>query len=382
MSEAPESIETSPVVTPDVAESVQNQGVEVVQTEAPTEAQVVKTKSKKKRTKDPALYHTRKARIQVDPDSVNTDDRPPQTGTVYNIWFNKWSGGDKEDEKFNQKKADGRCSIARDSGYTRADKVPGSYFCLYFARGLCTQGHKCEFLHRLPVLTDMFSPTTDCFGRDRFFDYRDDMGGIGSISRVNRTLYVGRIHVSDAAKAGALDEIVSRHFSEWGDVDRIRVLHDKGVAFVTYATEVNAQFAKEAMAHQSLDSGEVLNVRWATQDPDPLAQAREQRRLEENAAEAIKRLLPQEYVDELEGRAKKSKPLLEGYEEDDSEKLKRIMNNQKEAGAEPAEEVKQIEPAPEPAAPVSTDTGLFNKSSLSALKALKKKKKTKAKVEE
>jgi RNA recognition motif-containing protein len=188
--------------------------------------------------------------------------------------------------------------------------------------------------------------------------------------------------VSDAAKAGALDEIVSRHFSEWGDVDRIRVLHDKGVAFVTYATEVNAQFAKEAMAHQSLDSGEVLNVRWATQDPDPLAQAREQRRLEENAAEAIKRLLPQEYVDELEGRAKKSKPLLEGYEEDDSEKLKRIMNNQKEAGAEPAEEVKQIEPAPEPAAPVSTDTGMFNKSSLSALKALKKKKKTKAKVEE
>lgn len=346
-----------------------------------SETSLVSTKNKKKRTKDPALYHTRKARIQVDPDSVNADDRPPQTGTVYNIWFNKWSGGDKEDDKFNQRKADGRCDIAKDSGYTRADKVPGSHFCLYFARGLCTQGHKCEFLHRLPIITDMYSPTSDCFGRDRFFDYRDDMGGIGSISRINRTLYVGRIHVTDG-----LDEIVSRHFSEWGDVERIRVLHNKGVAFVTYATEVNAQFAKEAMAHQSLDSGEVLNVRWATQDPDPLAQAREQRRLEENAAEAIKRMLPQEYVDELEGKAKKSKPMLEGYEEDDNEKLKKILHKQQEEEKEAqqkqleAEDApKQIEPAPQQTES-STESGLFNKSSLSALKALKKKKKSKSQV--
>lgn len=30
---------------------------------------------------------------------------------------------------------------------------------------------------------------------------------------------------------------------------------------MTYVTELNAQFAKEAMMHQSLDSDEVLNVR-------------------------------------------------------------------------------------------------------------------------
>jgi len=70
---------------------------------------------------------------------------------------------------------------------------------------------------------------------------------------------------------------------------------------VTYKNEVNAQFAMVAMAHQSLDHNEILNVRWATLDPNPLAMAREKRRLEEQAAEAIRRALPAEFVAEIEG---------------------------------------------------------------------------------
>ena len=72
----------------------------------------------------------------------------------------------------------------------------------------------------------------DCFGRDKFSDYRDDMGGVGSFTRQNRTLYVGRIHVTDD-----IEEIVARHFQEWGQIDRIRVLTARGVAFVTYSNE-------------------------------------------------------------------------------------------------------------------------------------------------
>ena len=83
----------------------------------------------------------------------------------------------------------------------------------------------------------------------------------------------------------------------------MRVLSQRGVAFVTYINEAASQFAKEAMAHQSLDSGEVLNVRWATVDPNPLAAKREARAIDEQAAEAVRRALPAEYVAELEGRA-------------------------------------------------------------------------------
>ena len=81
----------------------------------------------------------------------------------------------------------------------------------------------------------------------------------------------------------------------------VRVLNTRGIAFITYTNEANAQFAKEAMAHQSLDYNEILNVRWATADPNPMAKAREVRRIENQAAEAIRRALPAEFLAELEG---------------------------------------------------------------------------------
>ncbi|KAL8684810.1 MAG: hypothetical protein Q9224_006121, partial [Gallowayella concinna] len=261
----------------------------------------------------------RPARPQVDAGTFKSEP-PPQTGTIFNIWYNKWSGGDREDKYLSKTAAPSRCDIEKDSGYTRGDKIVGSYFCLFFARGLCPRGKECEYLHRLPGIHDLFNPNVDCFGRDKYSDYRDDMGGVGSFMRQNRTLYIGRIHVTDD-----IEEIVARHFAEWGQVERTRVLTARGVAFVTYSNEANSQFAKEAMAHQALDHNEVLNVRWATMDPNPLAQKREARKIEEQAAEAVRRALPEEFVREIEGRdpeARKKRRIeggfgLEGYEAPD-----------------------------------------------------------------
>ncbi len=153
---------------------------------APSEKKVKKIIRRKKRP----------ARPQVDPALVKSE-QPAQTGTVFNIWYNKWSGGDREDKYLSQTHAKGRCNIALDSGYTRADKVTGSYFCLFFARGVCPKGQDCAYLHRLPGTYDIFNPNVDCFGRDKFSDYRDDMGGVGSFMRQNRTIYVGRIAVTE-----------------------------------------------------------------------------------------------------------------------------------------------------------------------------------------
>lgn len=260
----------------------------------------------------------RPARPQAD--SAFVEEPPLQTGTIFNIWYNKWSGGDRDD-KYSNTAAKGRCNIAKDAGYTKADKITGSYFCLWFARGLCPKGQDCQYLHRLPTIHDMFNPNVDCFGRDKHSDYRDDMGGVGSFMRQNRTIYVGRIHVTDD-----IEEIVARHFAEWGQIERVRVLNTRGVAFITYSNEANAQFAKEAMAHQALDHSEVLNVRWATADPNPMAQAREARRIEEQAAEAIRRALPESFIAEIEGRDPESRKRrkvesgfgLEGYEAPDN----------------------------------------------------------------
>lgn len=81
-------------------------------------------------------------------------------------------------------------------------------------------------------------------------------GGVGSFGRQNRTLYVGKIAVGNN-----MEGILLKHFDEWGDIERIKLLHSRGVGFVTYFSELSAQFAKEAMMNQSLDNDEVVNVR-------------------------------------------------------------------------------------------------------------------------
>ncbi|KAL8667619.1 MAG: hypothetical protein Q9202_000474 [Teloschistes flavicans] len=329
-----------------------------------------------KKTKKIVRKKRRPARPQVDASTFKSEP-PPQTGTIFNIWYNKWSGGDREDKYLSKTAAPSRCDVGRDSGYTRGDKIPGSYFCLFFARGLCPKGQECEYLHRLPGIHDLFNPNVDCFGRDKHNDYRDDMGGVGSFMRQNRTLYVGRIHVTDD-----IEEVVARHFAEWGQVERTRVLTARGVAFVTYSNEANSQFAKEAMAHQALDHSEVLNVRWATVDPNPLAQKREARKIEEQAAEAVRRALPEEFVREIEGRdpeARKRKRIeggfgLEGYQAPDEiwyAKARQIENGDTALEGNIGEQSLLVEDGlPVPSEEKNAGGGtIFSDSTLAALKS-------------
>ncbi|KAI8819575.1 uncharacterized protein EV422DRAFT_487798, partial [Fimicolochytrium jonesii] len=206
-----------------------------------------------------------------------------QAGT-YNIWYNRWGGEGKKHKGL--EKAERRCNMKRDMGYTKAQ--PGSAFCLHFSRGCCMKGHECNQWHRAPLPEDREDQAHDCFGRERFSNDREDMGGVGSFERDNRTLYVGNIK----APTSEMEAVVRRHFSDWGEIEHINVLFGKNVAFVRYVRRYNAEFAREAMYGQSLDSNEVLNVRWATDDPNPRVIATKKRKVEEHISETIQQKLP------------------------------------------------------------------------------------------
>ncbi|GBB89216.1 hypothetical protein RclHR1_01590021 [Rhizophagus clarus] len=224
--------------------------------------------------------------LKVGPNRVTSD----QQGTFYNIWYNKWSGGERS-SKYTREKAKTRCNVKLDAGATKGDKISNTYFCLYFARGCCPFGYECNYWHRIPTDSDPIDTTIDSFGRDKFDEYREDMGGIGSFNRENRTLYVGHVTICPDMEAN-----VRKHFEEWGEIEKIKILKDKGVAFVTYNNSLNAEFAKEAMSNQSLDNNEVLNVRWATDDPNPRAKEEFKRKAEAMAAQAIIKSLPAEFT--------------------------------------------------------------------------------------
>ena len=97
---------------------------------------------------------------------------------------------------------------------------------------------------------------------------------------------------------------------------------------MTYVSELGAQFAKEGMACQSLDNDEILNVRWATEDPNPVQKVAEKRRLEELGQEAIKARMDPRIVEAMRAvRALEDGDVLdaEGHvvdpEDDDSEAI-------------------------------------------------------------
>lgn len=189
----------------------------------------------------------------------------------YNIWYHKRLGDRFVKEE--RVKSSTRCCVNTDMGYTRADlSGKDTWICIYFARGHCAHGADCQFFHRIPYAKDEanLDLTHDVFGRERHSKYREDMGGVGSFSRDNRTLYVGGLK-----RSGNLEQILTKHFCEWGELEYVRMIHDKSIAFVRYKLRSSAEFAKEAMQCQSLDGDEVLDIRWANEDPNPTSQVKE-----------------------------------------------------------------------------------------------------------
>eukprot|EP00961_Rhodomonas_salina_P107873 1452565-Rhodomonas_salina.1 len=63
-------------------------------------------------------------------------------------------------------------------------------------------------------------------------------------------------------------------------VEQLRLIPSKAIAFVTFKLRACAEFASEAMHCQTLDADELLNIRWAFDDPNPRAQQIAREKLE------------------------------------------------------------------------------------------------------
>jgi len=131
---------------------------------------------------------------------------------------------------------------------------------------------------------------------------------------------------------------------------------------VTYVHEVNAQFAREAMACQSLDNDEILNVRWATEDPNPTTKDIEKRRLEEIGTKAIQGKLDPRMVD-----AMRSIRALEEGEEPNKDGQDAIADSEEEAIEEPPSKRRKMEEV-KPEGPHKN--GILSSETLEGIKAL------------
>lgn len=225
-----------------------------------------------------ARFLMRPARRQkeyLDPKKYHTEG-----ATEYNIWYGKYVS-ESWDKGINKDKALDRCNLEQDAGFTRADgilvphkKQEKHFFCLHFARGMCTKGAECKYYHRIPTPEDdaVCDELFDCFGRPRHSKHKDDMSGTGSFLKPCRTLFVGNLLKHKYETTKDMEDCLWKHFSEWGELENINVIWRLSICFPRYRLRTSAEFAKEAMSNQSLDQGEILMVRWAHDDPNPIAQ--------------------------------------------------------------------------------------------------------------
>ncbi len=137
----------------------------------------------------------------------------------YNIWYDKYLTDRKEEKE--KIPAMHKSNPALDTGFTKADlqeKEGGAYFCLYFAKGCCSEGVNCRYYHRVPTKEDVekIENLRDVFGRSRFATHRNDMGGVGTFTRDCRTLYVSDLKMVDSANPiKDMIRIIYDNFSPW-----------------------------------------------------------------------------------------------------------------------------------------------------------------------
>ncbi|SCV03316.1 LAME_0H09450g1_1 [Lachancea meyersii CBS 8951] len=262
---------------------------------------------------------------------------PPQTGLTFNVWYNKWSQGNTGRSRF---VSPYKLDTESHEGYTRGDKTKRAFFCLYFTKGMCCLGKRCEYLHHVPNAEDIArlslqSDVIDCFGREKHGSYREDMGGVGSFRKKNRTLYVGGITgaLNDLAlKAGQVENRIRFSFGKLGPLERIRYVETKNCAFVKYKHQASAEFAKEAMSNQTLlipsdkewsdrREGTGLLVKWANDDPSPEAQRREKEQQDQESLKVMLDLLEKndaKIADASTDNTPSKKRLLESPEADNN----------------------------------------------------------------
>ncbi|EFN52859.1 hypothetical protein CHLNCDRAFT_138339 [Chlorella variabilis] len=247
----------------------------------------------------------RLARKQVDA-PVTGHEEVHAAGTV-NIWTGRVLKEYRKPRENRKKEASAyRCHPKIDSGWTRGEGSGVEYCCLYFARGICHHGHSCDFLHRLPTAQDEERHRTDyshdIFGRERLPGHMDGRKkGVGSYERECKTLYV---HYGGAGTLPTeqVRNIVGDNFGEWGPIENVHLVPSKTLAFIRrylqhlrhllplrYQWRSSAEFAKVAMHQQTLrgcDTTEILDVRWANDDPNPRAVVRVQQEREDALRDA------------------------------------------------------------------------------------------------
>lgn len=163
----------------------------------------------------------------------------------YNIWYDKYLTDRNADKNEERAISLYKCQPAIDTGFTKADKMEGkgsTYFCVYFARGCCSEGASCRYYHRVPCDVDLLTLNDnlrDIFGRTRHATHKENFEGVGSFNKECDTLCITNIDLcKDDNQHGLTTKDIVRllyeHFSVFGAIQDIHFNTGKFAAYIKF----------------------------------------------------------------------------------------------------------------------------------------------------
>ncbi|XP_010456427.1 PREDICTED: zinc finger CCCH domain-containing protein 4-like [Camelina sativa] len=138
------------------------------------------------------------------------------------------------------------------------------HVCSFYTIGECNRGAGCAFRHEMPKTGELSHQNI----KDRYYGVNDPvamklLGKAGEMSTLKppedesiKTLYNGGLNSS------ILEQDIHNQFYAYGEIESIRVLAEKGYAFVTYTTREGAEKAIQELSNRLVVNGQRLKLTW------------------------------------------------------------------------------------------------------------------------
>ncbi|XP_049402656.1 zinc finger CCCH domain-containing protein 49-like [Solanum stenotomum] len=178
-----------------------------------------------------------------------------------------------------------------------------AHVCSFYIRGQCTRGLECPYRHEMPETGELSQQNI----KDRYYGVNDPValkllnkaGEMPSLEPPDdesiRTLYVGGVD------ARITEQDLRDHFYAHGEIESIKMVVQRGCAFVTYTTREGAVKAAEELANKLVIKGLRLKLLWGRpQVPKPESEVSDEAR--QQAALTHSGLLPRAVVSQQQNQ--------------------------------------------------------------------------------
>ncbi|KAL3339197.1 hypothetical protein AABB24_028035 [Solanum stoloniferum] len=178
-----------------------------------------------------------------------------------------------------------------------------AHVCSFYIRGQCTRGLECPYRHEMPETGELSQQNI----KDRYYGVNDPVamkllnkaGEMPSLEPPDdesiRTLYVGGVD------ARISEQDLRDQFYAHGEIESIKMVLQRGCAFVTYTTREGAVKAAEELANKLVIKGLRLKLLWGRpQAPKPDTELSDEAR--QQAAVTHSGLLPRAVISQQQNQ--------------------------------------------------------------------------------